>query len=273
MFTFFITNIVWISVTYSQSVSLEFSLRGCNYRIQRPIHNASAALNTTKLVMLLVLTGMCFCGVIINALVIRGSLVRLRPQCFFRCKKDLNMPLFNINPKEKKQSILIISSPFKCIHGWLLKPKDILCFSLQWQSQYYAFFFQKTKQKNINLPADIDIFIYLIKIDCVGVKRVATGVLWTNTRINTEGSTKCCRTCCKVSKIRFPCLCQCGLMAHNDLQSEWVLVDLYLSGSEVQSENVFFIIIILSLGLGVGRAKSGQSYLFDAWAFLVCCML
>lgn len=62
-------------------------------------------------------------------------------------------------------------------------------------------------------------------------------------------------------------------MAHNDLQSEWVLVDLYLSGSEVQSENVFFIIIILSLGLGVGRAKSGQSYLFDTWAFLVCCML
>lgn len=53
-------------------------------------------------------------------------------------------------------------------------------------------------------------------------------------------------------------------MAHNDLQSERVLVDLYLSGSEVQSENVFFIIIILSLGLGVGRAKSGQSYLFDA---------
>lgn len=44
-------------------------------------------------------------------------------------------------------------------------------------------------------------------------------------------------------------------MAHNDLQSEWVLVDLYLSGSEVQSENVFFIIIILSLGLGVGREK------------------
>lgn len=40
-----------------------------------------------------------------------------------------------------------------------------------------CFFFQKTKQKNINLPADIDIFIYLIKIDCVGVKRVATGVL------------------------------------------------------------------------------------------------
>lgn len=118
-----------------------------------------------------------------------------------------------------------------------------------------CFFFQKTKQKNINLPADIDIFIYLIKIDCVGVKRVATGVLWTNTRINTEGSTKCCRTCCKVSKIRFPCLCQCGLMAHNDLQSEWVLVDLYLSGSEVQSENVFFIIIILSLGLGVGKEK------------------
>lgn len=100
VFTFFITNIV----TYSQSVSIEFSLGGCNYRIQRPIHNASAALNTTKLVMLLVLTGMCFCGVIINALVIRGSLVRLRPQCFFRCKKDLNMPLFNINPKEKSKA-------------------------------------------------------------------------------------------------------------------------------------------------------------------------
>lgn len=160
MFTFFITNIVWISVTYSQSVSLEFSLGGCNYRIQRPIHNASAALNTTKLVMLLVLTGMCFCGVIINALVIRGSLVRLRPQCFFRCKKDLNMPLFNINPKEKKQSILIISSPFKCIHGWLLKPKDILCFSLQWQSQYYAFFFSKNKTKK-HKPASWYWYFYI----------------------------------------------------------------------------------------------------------------
>lgn len=151
--------------------------------------------------------------------------------------------------------------------------RHFMLFSAMTVSVLCFFFFKKQNKKNINLPADIDIFIYLIKIDCVGVKRVATGVLWTNTRINTEGSTKCCSTCCKVSKIRFPCLCQCGLMAHNDLQSEWVLVDLYLSGSEVQSENVFFIIIILSLGLGVGRAKSGQSYLFDAWAFLVCCML
>lgn len=157
--------------------------------------------------------------------------------------------------------------------GGYLSQKTFYAFLCNDSLSIMLFFLKKTKQKNINLPADIDIFIYLIKIDYVGVKRVATGVLWTNTRINTEGSTKCCRTCCKVSKIRFPCLCECGLMAHNDLQSEWVLVDLYLSGSEVQSENVFFIIIILSLGLGVGRAKSGQSYLFDAWAFLVCCML
>lgn len=61
--------------------------------------------------------------------------------------------------------------------GGYLSQKTFYAFLCNDSLSIMLFFLKKTKQKNINLPADIDIFIYLIKIDYVGVKRVATGVL------------------------------------------------------------------------------------------------